>query len=71
VSPSSRTPAGIAYDRAGPRGACLSSFSMPVSADRRMWDPTRTPDLRALIEAENGALARRDLGDAVEANLTW
>jgi hypothetical protein len=44
---------------------------MPVSADRRMWDPTRTPDLRALIEAENGALARRDLGDAVEANLTW
>jgi hypothetical protein len=30
-----------------------------------------TPDLRALIETENAALARGDLGDAVEANLTW
>jgi 3-oxoadipate enol-lactonase len=26
---------------------------------------------RALIETENAALARGDLGDAVEANLTW
>jgi 3-oxoadipate enol-lactonase len=30
-----------------------------------------TPDLRAFIETENAALARGDLGDAVEANLTW
>jgi 3-oxoadipate enol-lactonase len=30
-----------------------------------------TPDLRALIETENAALARGDLGDAVEASLTW
>jgi 3-oxoadipate enol-lactonase len=30
-----------------------------------------TPDLRASIETENAALARGDLGDAVEANLTW
>ena len=28
-------------------------------------------DLRAFIETENAALARGDLGDAVEANLTW
>ena len=30
-----------------------------------------TPDLRAFIETENAALARGDLGAAVEANLTW
>jgi 3-oxoadipate enol-lactonase len=29
------------------------------------------PDLRAFIETEKAALARGDLGDAVEANLTW
>jgi 3-oxoadipate enol-lactonase len=30
-----------------------------------------TPDLREFIETENAALARGDLGDAVEANLAW
>jgi len=30
-----------------------------------------TPDLRAFIETENATLARGDLGDAVEATLTW
>jgi hypothetical protein len=30
-----------------------------------------TPDLRAFIETENAALARGDLGDAVEATLAW
>jgi 3-oxoadipate enol-lactonase len=30
-----------------------------------------TPDLRAFMETENAALARGDLGDAVEASLTW
>jgi 3-oxoadipate enol-lactonase len=156
VSPSSLTPAGIAYDRAGPRGDVPVVLLHAGIADRRMWDPiwsalanerdavrldlrgfgqsarrphgmlspiddvldtlgavdidrshlvgasfgaavavgvalTRpqqvaslllsppggsliaevTPEIRALIEAENAALARGDLGDAVEANLTW
>jgi 3-oxoadipate enol-lactonase len=30
-----------------------------------------TPDLRTFIETENTALARGDLGDAVEATLAW
>jgi 3-oxoadipate enol-lactonase len=30
-----------------------------------------TPDLRAFVETEDAALARGDLGDAVEATLTW
>lgn len=30
-----------------------------------------TPDLRAFMEIENAALARGDLGDAVEATLAW
>jgi 3-oxoadipate enol-lactonase len=30
-----------------------------------------TPDLRTFIETENAALARGDVGDAVEANLIW
>jgi 3-oxoadipate enol-lactonase len=156
VTPSSRTPAGIAYDRAGPRDDLPVVLLHAGIADRRMWDPiwsalaverdvvrldfrgfgesaTRprgmlspvddvldtlaelgidrshlvgasfgaavaveaalnrplqvaslllsppggsliaelTPDLRAFIETENAALARGDLGDAVEANLTW
>ena len=156
MTPSSRTTAGIAYDRAGPRGDLSVVLLHAGVADRRMWDPlwsalaverdvvrldlrgfgesttrprgilspvddvldtlaevgidrshfvgasfgaavaveaalTRpgqvaslllsppagsliaelTPDLRALIETENAALARGDLGDAVEASLTW
>ena len=30
-----------------------------------------TPDLRAFIDAERSAMARDDLAEAVEANLTW
>ena len=156
MTPSSRTTAGIGYDRAGPRGDLPVVLLHAGLADRRMWDPlwnalaverdvvrldlrgfgestTRprgklspvddvldtlaevgidrshlvgasfgagvaveaalsrpsqvaslllsppggsliaelTPDLRAFIEAERAALARGDLGDAVEANLTW
>jgi pimeloyl-ACP methyl ester carboxylesterase len=155
MSPSSPTTAGIAFDRAGPRGDAPVVLLHAGVADRRMWDPiwsalvdrdvvrmdlrgfgestrrprgplshvddvidtfgevgidrahlvgasmgaavavevalTRpqqvaslllsppggslfagvTPELRAFIEAENSALARRNLDDAVEANLTW
>jgi pimeloyl-ACP methyl ester carboxylesterase len=39
VSPSSRTPAGIAYDRAGPRGEVPVVLLHAGIADRRMWDP--------------------------------
>jgi 3-oxoadipate enol-lactonase len=156
VTSSSRTTAGIAYDRAGPRGDLPVVLLHAGVADRRMWDPlwsalaverdvvrldlrgfgesaTRprgmlspvddvldtfaelgidcshlvgasfgaavaveaaltqapqvaslllsppggsliaelTPDLRTFIEIENAALARGDLGDAVEATLAW
>jgi 3-oxoadipate enol-lactonase len=156
MTPTSRTTAGIAHDRVGPRGDLPVVLLHAGVADRRMWDPlwsaltverdvvrldlrgfgestrrprgmlspvddvldtlaelgidcghlvgasfgaavaveaalTRprlvaslllsppggsliaelTPDLRALIETENAALARGDLSDAVEANLTW
>ena len=38
MTPSSRTTAGIAYDRAGPRGDLVVLLHAGV-ADRRMWDP--------------------------------
>lgn len=156
MSPTSSTSAGIAYDRAGPRGEIPVVLIHAGVADRRMWDrlwsaltaerevirldlrgfgesATRplgmlspvddlldtlaelgihrshligasfgagvavevalvrpqlvaslllsapggsliaevTPNLRTFIEAERTALARDDLDDAVEANLTW
>ena len=150
------SPAGIAYDRAGPRGDLPVVLIHAGIADRRMWDPQwsaltavrdvvrldlrgfgesterphgqlspvddvldtlaglgvgrchlvgasfgagvavevaltspeqvdslllaapggsliaeATPDLRAFIDAERSAMARDDLAEAVEANLTW
>ena len=78
MTPISYTSAGIAYDRAGPRGDLPVVLIHAGVADRRMWDPVWraltaevTPDLRAFIEAERSALVRGDLDGAVEANLTW
>jgi 3-oxoadipate enol-lactonase len=39
VTSSSRTTAGIAYDRAGPRGDLPVVLLHAGVADRRMWDP--------------------------------
>jgi pimeloyl-ACP methyl ester carboxylesterase len=39
VTATSRTPAGIAYDRAGPRGDLPVVLIHAGVADRRMWDP--------------------------------
>ena len=38
MTPSSRTTAGIAYDRAGPRGDLPVILLHAGVADRRMWD---------------------------------
>ena len=39
MTTTSRTPAGIAYDRAGPRGDLPVALIHAGVADRRMWDP--------------------------------
>ena len=156
LNSTSRSPAGIAYDRAGPRDHQPVVLIHAGIADRRMWDPQwseltavrdvvrldlrgfgesterpqgalspvddvldtladlgiehchlvgasfgagvavevalmrpaqvatlvlvapggsliaeATPDLRAFVDAERSAMARDDLDEAVEANLTW
>jgi len=59
----SRTPAGIAYDRAGPRDGLPVVLLHAGIADRRMWDP-QWPALTASRDAVR--LDLRGFGDSTE-----
>jgi len=68
VTTTSRTPAGIAYDRAGPRGDLPVVLIHAGVADRRMWDPlwptlTAERDVVRLDLRGFGESAVRPLGE--------